>query len=260
MKKVMMFVIVLSLLIGMTACSSPATDGEQTTSMTETQADTTQANDDEAATTEATQADTTTSQASNDNLEGVELLKSIFSKGDFKPDKLYVKLKLTGEEIPEIVAKYYYVGDSFRNEMNMAGLNNINIYDSEEGYVYSYTEGEKSGTKMKSQEAVDSGFDFSAPYDEETDEDDFEGLVTARYETLDGKKVVYVEYEDFDEDMGGNYTTKFWYSLEYKFPLKMQVLNSAGNVKTSMEIIEIEGNKDFSNMIIPPQDVEFVEY
>ncbi len=265
MKKIITILLIFCLAIGLVACSSD--NSSQQTEATETQktevkADTTVATTAETTETSSTEAATeaaTQTQANNSNAEGVELLKSVFSNLK-KVDSLYVKLTVTSPEISGVEMALYRDGESTRMEMNFEGRNTVNIFNAEYGYVYSYAVGEKTGTKMKNSSSdgfADMVPDFDA---EQMSEDDFEGLVTARREKLNGQDVVYIESQDFDEDLGGNVINKIWFSEKHSFFLKMESVKPDGTVAMSMDVLEIEVNKDFSKMMVPPQDIEFVSY
>ncbi len=270
MKRVIAILLILSLAISLAACSSNQDNSQKTEATTaqkteapktETQANSTEATTE--TTTESTAENTTETaaqtQANTPNAEGAELLKSVFSNLK-KVDSLYAKLKMTSPEVSGVEMAIYRDGESARMEMNFEGRHTVNIFNADDGYVYSYAVGEKTGTKMKnsSPEAfADMIPDFNA---EEMGEDDFEGLVTARRDKLDGQDVIYFEFQDFDEDLGGDVITKTWFSEKHNFFLKMESLKPDGTVAMSMDVLEIEVNKDFSKMMIPPQDIEFVSY
>ncbi len=258
MKRVSAVLLILVLLFSLTACSSNQGNSQETkaTEAPKTEAPKTET---QAASTEATSESVTQTQVQSSDAEGVELLKSVFSNLK-KVDSLYAKLTATSPEVSGVEMVIYRDGENARMEMNFEGRHTVNIFNAEDGYVYSYAVGEKTGTKMKnsSPEAfADMIPDFSA---EEMSEDDFEGLITARRDKLDGQDVIYFEFQDFDEDLGGDVITKTWFSEKHNFFLKMESLNPDGTVAMSMDVVEIEVNKDFSKMMVPPQDVEFVSY
>ncbi len=238
MKKFVAFLIALCLLFSLSACApSESPDSGQMQA-----------------------ADGNTSTGNYKNLTGAELLKAVFSNMK-KPDNIYVKTKLSAADVPEIEMAMYISGQNRRFETHISGKNNITIINEEDGFAYSYTEGESIGTKVKSETTAEATAPFSDGLEMAIAEDeDFEGLVVARVEKLNDKEVVYSEFKNFDEDLGGDVTQKLWYSVEYRYPLKMEIVTDAGEVTMSLEVVEIEANKDFSSKMIPPKDVEFTTY
>ncbi len=268
MKKIIVFLLALSFVFSLSACSSGGGSGEQDKQTTTVEQATEQQTE---ATTQAKQEETTAEQttASKDaevaNLEGVELLKKIGNETFKKPENFYVEMKIESAEMPneEMTMIMCEQGGNLRYEMNAMGNHHISITTVEDGYTYSYNKGEKSGYKVKygdNAEDMDIVPDFSFDEEELEDEATFEGLVTARYDKLDGHKVVYMEMKDFDEDLGEDVTTKLWYSVKHRYPIKMEMNKEDGTVIMTMHAVEIEIDKDFSEHFKIPQDVEFATY
>ncbi len=271
MKKIIVFLLALSLVFSLSACSSGGGSDEQDKQTTTVEQSTEQQTE---ATTQAKQEETTTEQATtakNDSkdddvakLEGVELLKKIGKEVFKKPENFYVKMEIESAEMPD--EKMMMIAceqdGNMRYEVDVMGNHNIMISRVEDGFTYSYNKGEKTGYKVKYEADSENDMipDFS--FDEEELEDDatFEGIVAARYDELDGHKVVYVEMKDFDEDLGEDVTTKLWYSVKHSYPLKMETNKEDGTVIMTMYAVEIEIDKDFSEHFKIPEDVEFATY
>ncbi len=262
MKRMRAVLLIFVLLFSLVGCSSNQAANDETKAAaeqkTEASKNETEANSSEA-TTEVTTEAATQTQASDQNLEGIELLKSVF--GNLKEVKsLYVKLKMTSLEVSDVEMVLHRDGENARTEMNFDGRHTVNIFNVDDDYIYSYAVGEKNGTKMKhtgSADYADMIPSFSA---DDLAEEDFEGLVTARRDKLNGQDVVYFEIQEYDEDLGGDVINKIWFSEKHSFFLKMEAINPDGSLEMSMDVLEIEVNKDFSKMMVPPQDVEFVSY
>ncbi len=258
MKRMSALLLIFVLLFSLTACSSNQ-DNSQETKAADVQKTEAPKTESQADSTEATSESVTQAQANDQNAEGVELLKSVM-KNAKKLDSLYAKFKMSSVEVSGVEMAIYRAGESTRTEMNFEGRHTVNIFNEEDGYVYSYAVGEKTGTMMKNSnsEALDEMIpSFSA---EQMSEDDFEGLVTARRDKLNGQDVVYMEFQENDDDLGGDVINKIWYSEKYNFFLKMETVKPDSTVAMSIDVLEIEVNKDFSKMMVPPQDVEFVSY
>ncbi len=271
MKKVIVFLLSLSLVFSLSACSSGGS-GDQTKQTTTSEQTTEQQTE---ATTQAKREETTTEQttaAKADSkgddvakLEGVALLKKIGEESFKRSENFYVEMKIESAEMPneEMTMIMCEQGGNLRYEMNAMGNHHISITTVEEGYTYSYNKGEKSGYKFKygdDFEAMDIVPDFSFEEGDLEDEATFEGLVTARYDKLDGHKVVYMEMKDFDEVLGEDVTNKIWYSVKHHYPLKTERTKVDGAVLMVMNVVEIEIDKDFSEYFKIPEDVEFETY
>ncbi len=156
----------------------------------------------------------------------------------------------------------YYSGENLRIESQTEAGTNIMIYNADEGATYQYVQGQTMGTVMYDGEDEDY-------YDDEdygdmgmnAEAEDFPDIlsdygdnITARIETLNGEKVIYIEV--LTNEDGLDATMKMWYSTKYVVPLKTEMV-SGGEVVFSSVVTKIDASKLDDSIFTPPADVEF---
>ncbi len=283
MKKLL--VVLLSLMLVLTACGEKDKKSEDQSSSSET---TIEAN------VENTNSnnDLVKSIKVNKSLKDKELLKALISNGNFEPPENYYMVIETTKQVPQGMAKIrelrdgivagnifdmeelesmnsleennsseimnkrvtsvycHYNGDVFvQNVYNRWELNRIDIFKKDTNTAYLYFDGENTGEKfVATKPSVDmSPINFG-----------LEDLIKAEVQTFDGEEVIYMEYDNLDEE-DNKLIDKIWFSIDKKFPVKMESVKEDGSIPYSFKALELEVDKDFSKYVEVPKNIEFLE-
>ncbi len=152
----------------------------------------------------------------------------------------------------------HYNGDVL-SENNTLGENRITIFKKDNNTYYEYVEGETEGKKYATMEPMmDMSTKWTFDEVEDSEDDEFEGLIKAEMQTLDGEEVIYMEYDGLDEE-DNKVIDKIWFSMDKKFPVKIESVKEDGSVSHSFKALELEVDKNFSKYVEVPKNIEFVE-
>ncbi|PID82314.1 MAG: hypothetical protein CSB16_01755 [Clostridiales bacterium] len=252
MKKNLALLLILVLIIFTVSCSSDDEKKEETKEETKTEQveDKEESKEKEEKKEEKKEEETKTEEVKKEET-GEKDLSLLNSLNFERPDSISYKATIKIMGMSETKMSMYIMGENYRLENEMEGKVNVIIYNDDEGMSYSYVEGENVGFKYPSQD--NAAFETPEPeIDVEQDEDFYDVL---KRDKLDGKDVIYGEFSESDSE--GTFTTKMWMSEEYQMPLKVQIVNEAGEVFSEMNYTDIVVNTDLSDKFIPPSNVSF---
>jgi outer membrane lipoprotein-sorting protein len=194
----------------------------------------------------------------NESLTGADLLKSL--KFNY-PDSLKTTSKTTGFGMDATVTTYVK-GDNSRMETEMPGIGKqITIYNANDGMVYQYLEGQTAGTSMNvgnltadlSTQSLEDGVaslsDLASALPANT---------TARVETLDGEKVIYIETTENDAQ-NGTVTMKMWFSTKYGIPMKYEMVANNSLLMSSV-VTDVSTDNIADSQFTPPANITFTDF
>lgn len=183
------------------------------------------------------------------DLTGLELIKSIDVK---KNTGLIVESTITWEDEDITNAKYYYVGEFYREELaGSSGTIDVLFYNSDENRTYACYQDEKSKT-LSCGRFIDGNYTSTMILDAETLEYESDGEIIAYFDELDGEKVLYTE------TLRNGLTEQAWYSLKYFIILKYET-QSDGWAYSKFEVTSITEKEISQSMFEKSEGVEFLE-
>ncbi len=89
------------------------------------------------------------------------------------------------------------------------------------------------------------------------DEDGLSNVLALKYDKYDGKKAIYMEVEDYDEELGTEVIAKVWMSAKTRFPLHSETYSGDGELLSEVTFVEIYFDDDFMDELDPPEGYEW---
>lgn len=210
------------------------------------------------ATTESSESDSENEAA--DALQGLDRIKAIITK---RPARLRIASEMTAFNMTTKMT-VYYDGNKSRTEITAPDLpKSILIHLPDEETMYQYIDGESTGVKMTGADqgqAEEMGMMIdSSVFTNLINNTPADVIARTDYlEELNGEKVIYIESNQTDEEVG-QVLVKMWYSEKYATPLKYEIY--VGETSMSKFIVkEISDNANFNaDSFLPPADIQFQE-
>ena len=269
MKKAIALLIVALLVLAVTACGPKSGDAAEPSAASESTAPVSSEPNAPETTAPAETANNSEPKAEDaaafdESLTDSELIASLSALPTEMPKNLMMETESDAYGMTTKTVTYYS-GENLRIESQTEAGTSIMIYNADEGATYQYMQGQTTGTVMydgededyyDDEDYGDMGMDAEAE-DFSAILSDYGDNITARIETLNGEKVIYIEVLTSEE--GLNATMKMWYSTKYLVPLKTEMV-SGGEVVVSSVVTKIDASKLDDSLFKAPAGVEFTGF
>jgi len=193
----------------------------------------------------------------SEELKGLDLINSTEVE---KIDNYMIDYEIDMKDVGTSKMLMYYDNNSTRMETTnpMYPGKIIVIFNSEDGVMYQYTEGQSTGIMMKNTDEMGND-DFEMWKIDEYSLDNYlselNENVIAKNEILDGKEVLYIETNENTGEI-----IKIWFSKKYGLPLKYEIYSDS-NIVMSMKITNMKINTKLdSNLFIKPKNIDFFDF
>ncbi len=265
MKKAIALLIIALLVLTVSACGPKSSDTTEPSPAGESTPVSSEPGAPEASTPSETDNDSEPqaedAASFDESLTDGELIASLASLPSEMPKNLMLETESDAYGMSTKTVTYYN-GENFRIESQTEAGTSIMIYNADEGATYQYMQGQTTGTVMYDGEDEDyyddEGYgDIGIDAEAEDFSDilsDYGDNITARIETLNGEKVIYIEVLASED--GLDTTMKMWYSTKYVVPLKTEMV-ADGKVVLSSVVTKIDASKLDDSIFTPPAGVEF---
>lgn len=255
MKKKLGFVIILLLLLGLNGCGEKAPESseqpEEAVVVEETEVPLAESEEEEEPMPEEEESQETLS---------LDLLNMIQPQ---MFQTLIVETEMSGEDGLISKSLVYHKGLDIRTEYTMPeGPKMIMIVQGEEGISYQYEEGSNQGIMIPHGDLAEM---YAPKVESELNTIELEDVrrridenMIIREETLDGEKVVYIEFQDMGDVLNQS-VVKLWYSKEYAYPIRYELF-SEGKMLMRSDVIRLEINPELADdLFLPPENIDFME-
>jgi outer membrane lipoprotein-sorting protein len=229
-----------------TATITPTGTETATATITPTGTETATATSTATATQTATATTTPTQTATPTGTTGGNILGNILGLGANISSVKY-DMTITAPGAGTILTKVYLKNRKFREDMTMDGTTAILIFDTDEGFMYTYMPDQ--GIAMKT--TLDTNMVPEGPIEDPDEILNFNPDITGT-ETIDGKSCTV-----FTWDAPGTGTVTYWIWTETGFPLKIEMVTSQGTTTITFTNIDFS---DISDSIFElPEGVTIIE-